>query len=147
MHLVFVGVGCKAEQGGDAAVEIAERVREIEFFLDTQVGPAGFPKRATAKIATAVASTTRAWYAGRCQRCPGWCTRHVPSILRWVCRVHDSSPRSGPPSIRVRRCLPRETVPATVAPTRSVVASWGTRKSLTVSRCPVSARSSMRAAR
>ena len=44
-----------------------------------------------------------------------------------------------PLSKRVSRCLPREIVPVTVAPERSLVASDGIRKSLLVSTCPVRA--------
>ena len=42
----------------------------------------------------------------------GVSTCQVPSIFRWVCSVH----RSGPRSMRVSRCLPRETVSTTVPP-------------------------------
>ena len=55
--------------------------------------------------------------------------------------------RRRPASMRVSRCLPRETVSTTVPPARSAVACWGTRKSVRVSTCPASARSSSRAAR
>ena len=61
-------------------------------------------------------------------------------MRRWVWMVR-------PPSTRVSRCFPRETVPVTVRPLRSVVANRGTRKSLRFSVRPVSASSSWRAVR
>ena len=66
--------------------------------------------------------------------------RQDPSMRRCVWTVT-------PFSTRVSRCFPRETVPVTARPVRSVVANRGTRKSLRVSTRPVSASSSWRAVR
>ncbi len=61
-------------------------------------------------------------------------------MRRCVCTV-------SPPSTRVSRCFPLDTVSVTVRPVRSVVANRGTRKSLRVSTRPASASSSSRAVR
>jgi endonuclease-8 len=74
------------------------------------------------------------------ERVTYWCpTCQVPSIFRCVRRVR-------PLSKRVSRCLPRDTVPVTVAPETSLVARDGIRKSLDVSAWPVRPRSSRFAA-
>ena len=87
------------------------------------------PSEKPTAVARAVSRTTRAWCApGAATAGAGVSTCQAPSIFRWVCRVH----RSGPRSMRVSRCLPRETVSTTVPPLRSAVACWGTRKSVSV---------------
>ena len=88
-------------------------------------------------------STTRAVWAGRGQRCAG--PEHPPAALHLEVGVQGPAARRA--SIRVSRCLPRETVSLTVPPVRSAVANWGTRKSVRGQHLAAQRRSSRRAAR
>ncbi len=54
LHFVLVDVGFEAEQLGDAAVEIAERIGRILFVLERHVRALGVPARAAAEIAAAI---------------------------------------------------------------------------------------------
>ncbi len=54
LDFVLVGAGVEAQELGDAAVEIAERIGEVLLLLDGQARAAGVPARAAAEIAAAV---------------------------------------------------------------------------------------------
>src|SRR5579871_1638577 len=59
LNLVLIAVGIETEQLGDAAVEIAERVRVILLLIERHVRTAGVPDGATAEIAGAIESEDR----------------------------------------------------------------------------------------
>ena len=60
LHFVLVGAGAKAEEFGDAAVEVAERVGKVGFLLKFQAAIARTP----AGGATQVAGTVEGKYSG-----------------------------------------------------------------------------------
>ena len=54
LHFVLVGARLEAEQLGDAAVEIAERIGEVLLLIERHLRAARLPARAAAEIAAAV---------------------------------------------------------------------------------------------
>ena len=68
---MLVGVGVEAEQFGDAAVEVAERIGEILLLLEGQARAASLPARAAAEIAAAVEREHGGFVEGRRVVCRG----------------------------------------------------------------------------
>src|ERR1017187_10288307 len=59
LHLVLIFVGFEAQQFGDAAVEVAERIRRVLLVLERHVRAVRLPARSAAEIAAAVERQNR----------------------------------------------------------------------------------------
>ena len=65
LHLVLVHIGVEAQQFGDAAVEIAERIGGVLLVFERHARAARLPARAAAEVAAAVEREDRGFFERR----------------------------------------------------------------------------------